>query len=92
MPESQNQRRQTLIAGLSAREYDLARALARVTYKLHVEFEKAQANLPSQERMKWPDCWAEAQDGWNTLVHHGLVDGHRRPYLPPDLGSRRRHR
>jgi hypothetical protein len=70
---------------MSEREYDLARALARVTLKLQREFEKEQAGLRASDRLTWPDSWAEAQDGWDTLVHHGLVDERRRPYLPEEL-------
>jgi hypothetical protein len=76
------------VAALSDREYDLARALARVTHKLHTEFEKSQASLPAKNRLTWPDCWAEAQDGWDTLVHHGFVDARRRPYVPTHLSNR----
>jgi hypothetical protein len=70
---------------MSEREYDLARALARVTLKLQTEFEKQQAGRRASDRLTWPDSWAEAQDGWETLVHHGLVDERRRPYVPQEL-------
>jgi len=82
---SQAEKRKALIAEMPEREYDLARALVRVTLKLQLEFEKQQAGHTASERLTWPDSWAEAQDGWQTLVHHGLVDARRRPYVPQEL-------
>lgn len=84
---SQASDRRELIDSLSDRERDLAGALARVTYKLHVEFERSESDRPARERMTWPQCWAEAQDGWETLVRYGLVDKRRRPHVPPELSK-----
>src|SRR4051794_7350389 len=70
---------------LSARELDLALALARATVKLHHEWERSQRELPSREQLHWPHCWREAQHAWQTLEHYEFVRPGKKPFFRTDM-------